>query len=384
MHQPKRIGKFSVFDIAKKDAQYFDEEKNRYILNRIVRESYEPSLKLFSKLSNDFKNNFKLSFSISGVLIEELLLHFPEIIQKIRDLINSKSLELIAETYYHSLSFIYSIEEFTFQVKKQKKLFREIFNFNPTIFRNTEFIYNNDLANLISKMGFKAVFVEGADKILKHRSPNYLYSSKNPRVLVFTKNYKLSDDIAFRFSEKSWRHYPLDADKYLSWIENSPGDIINLMMDFETFGEHHKIDSGIFKFLESFVTKAVKKGFNFILPSKAIKNLKPADIYDSIDIVTWADTERDLSAWLGNDLQKHATNELYSLKNKILKSNNHNLIDSFRLLQTSDHFYYMCTKWFADGDVHKYFNPYESPYEAYLSYMNVLEDLKIRLYSDSC
>lgn len=379
LHQPKRIRKFTIFDIGQGFDDYFDEERNRRILERIVYESYLPTLDIFLRASSYFHDRFRITLSISGVLIEALQSYFPAVIDKIRFLVSQKNVELIAETYFHSLSYVFNLKEFKDQVRQQKKLFRDLFDFESLTFRNTELLYNNDLALAVSRLGFKCIMVEGADKILQDRSPNYLYQATDGKTRLFVKNYRLSDDIAFRFSEKSWPEWPLTVDKYLYWLENTPGDLISLMMDFETFGEHHKKESGIFYFLERFIDEAISRGFEFVTPIGIFKKLKPYSTYDSHQIVTWADTERDLSAWLGNGLQRDATRELYGLYDKVLKTRKSNLIHTFRHLQTSDHFYYMCTKWFADGDVHKYFNPYGSPYEAYLNFMNVLEDLRLKL-----
>lgn len=379
LHQPKRLRRFTIFDIGQGIDDYFDEEKNFKILERIVKESYLPTLEIFTRASNYFKDRFKIALSISGILVENLQLYFPAVIDQIKFLVDHRNVELIAETYFHSLSYIFNLEEFNKQVKQQKKLFRDVFDFEPVSFRNTELLYNNDLALTVSSLGFKCIMAEGADKVLQGRSPNYLYQATDGRTRLFVKNYRLSDDIAFRFSERSWSEWPLTVDKYLYWLDNTEGDLISLMMDFETFGEHHKRESGIFNFLEKFINDAILNGFDFIIPKEIFKKLRPYSVYNSHQIVTWADTERDLSAWLGNSLQQDASRELYSLYRRVLKTRNENFIKTFRCLQISDHFYYMCTKWFADGDVHKYFNPYGSPYEAYLNFMNVLEDFKLKL-----
>jgi alpha-amylase len=291
--------------------------------------------------------------------------------------------EFLAETYYHSLSFLYSRDEFLEQVKKHSDTIESLFAQKPRVFRNTELIYNNDLATLIESTGkFDAIITEGADHILGHRSPNFLYRPKGcSKLKLLLKNYSLSDDIAFRFSNRNWSQWPLTAEKFARWISNinGAGNVVNLFMDYETFGEHQWKDTGIFDFMRHLPEKVLEHpDNNFKTPGELVQSYQSVDTIDVPHLISWADTERDLSAWLGNAMQYNAIHELYRLEKKIKQTSDEKLIADWRKLQTSDHFYYMCTKYFADGDVHKYFNPYDSPYDSYINFMNVLDNLSSR------
>jgi len=326
---------------------------------------------------------FKISYSFSGTVLEQLEKYSPETLNLFQQLADTKQVELLNETYYHSLAFIYSKTEFKQQVKLHKKKIKSLFNITPKIFRNTELIYNNELANYIESMGYKGILAEGADHILQWRSPNFLYKPKTTKnIKLLLKNYKLSDDIAFRFSNKGWKEWPLTVPKFGKWINavNGNGNCVNLFMDYETFGEHQWKDTGIFKFLDALPAELLKHpDNNFKTPSELVKEYDPVAELDIHNLISWADVERDLSAWLGNHMQKSAIEYIYQLEKGIKKSKNKELIEDWRKLQTSDHFYYMCTKWFNDGDVHKYFNPYDSPYDSFIAFMNIINDLKLRL-----
>lgn len=384
-HQPLRLKKFSVFDIGTAKP-YFDDEKNLAILKRVVEKSYLPTNRMLLKLIRQTRGKFMVSMSISGVLLEQLEKYFPEVLKSVNDLVATGCCELVSETYYHSLASIYSKEEFVRQVTMQNEIMLRLFNYKPTFLRNTELVYNNEIARLVKDMGFAGILAEGWDEILEWRSPNYPYKAKGSDLLLLVRNYRLSDDIGFRFTNRDWKEWPLTAEKYVDWvnlqnIKNSE-PILNLFMDYETFGEHHWEDSGIFNFLEAFCWQSLKNPRNsFTTPSKIAKDFAPAGVLDFWRLVSWADTERDLSAWTGNQMQQAALEKTYALEQEISDSRDPKLIDDWRKLQTSDHFYYMCTKWFADGDVHKYFNPYESPYESFIAFMNIYNDLAIRVKS---
>lgn len=379
VHQPMRIGKFTFFDIAS-GKSYFDEGQNRSYLERIVRKCYLPANRLILDKICDTNGAFKVNFSITGVLLEQLEAYFPNVIESFDELIASKCCELFGETYYHSLAFLISEQEFIEQVKLHKRKLKSVFNVKPKIFRNTEAVYSNHIAKVVSKLGFKAAITEGTEKVLGWRSPNYVYKAKDAPLKLLLRNYRLSDDIAFRFSEQSWSEHPLTADKYASWLASTPGECINIFLDYETFGEHQWPETGIFEFLRHLPDEVLKyEHLNFSLASEIIEKLEPKDELDVPMLISWADIDRDLSAWLENRMQKHAFEQIRMLEKDVKKAKDKRLLHEWRLLQTSDHFYYMCTKWFADGDVHKYFNPYETPYDAYINYMNVLADLKHRL-----
>ncbi len=386
VHQPRRIKKYPIFKIGK-DHNYFDDNSetklnNRKIFKKVSEKCYLPANKVMLDLLRKHKD-FKISYSLSGIFLEQAEEYYPEVLDSFRSLVNTGQVELLSETYYHSLAALYSQEEFESQVQMHKNIIKRLFNIEPRVFRNTELIYNNDIAKMAEDMGFSGILTEGVDDILGWRSPNFLYKPKGVKeIKLLLKNYKLSDDIAFRFSSRDWKEWPLTADKFASWISehNGNGEIINLFMDYETFGEHQWEDTGIFHFLYNLPDEIFKNKDNgFKTPSEVIATHKT---YDEVDIkrhISWADVERDLSAWRSNSMQQTALDGVYSIKEAVFKTKNEDLISDWRKLQTSDHFYYMCTKWFSDGDVHKYFNPYDSPYDAFISYMNVLKDLKTRI-----
>ncbi|MEM2115995.1 MAG: glycoside hydrolase family 57 protein [Candidatus Woesearchaeota archaeon] len=372
VHQPMRLRHYRIFDLG--NHNYFDEKKNDEIMHKVAKKCYYPMNNLLLDLIH--KYNIKVSFSITGVFLDQAERYEPKIIDSFEDLSKTKNVEFLNETYYHSLAWLKSKKEFFTQVKLHRKKIKELFKYSAKTFRNTELIYCNDLAKDVEKLEYyKNILAEGTEKILGFRSPNYRYKAKDCSLNLYLKNYRLSDDIAFRFSQKTWSEYPLTAEKYIHWIKNSPGEFVNLFMDYETFGEHQWADTGIFKFMEALPKIALKQNIGFSTISEIEKKHKVMDEIDVPYLISWADTERDLTAWLGNEIQRNAFDELYSIENLVLKTKNKEIIEDWRRLQTSDHFYYMCTKWFADGDVHKYFNPYESPYDAFINMMNILHDL---------
>lgn len=381
-HQPLRMKKYSIFEIGSGN-HYFDSGKNRAYLERIARKSYIPTNRMLLELIRNTRGKFKVSMSITGVLLEQLEAGFPDVLQSFQNLVKTGCCELISETYYHSLASIYSREEFAEQVERQKKKFRELFDFTPRFFRNTELVYNNEIAKMVEELGFEGILAEGADKVLGWRSPNFVYRAKDSNIRLLLRNYRLSDDISFRFSNRGWKEWPLTAEKFTDWVNqlNFGGNqTLNLFMDYETFGEHQWEDTGIFDFMKAFCWKAIENPSNrFVTPSELAETCEPAAELDFPDLTSWADTERDLSAWLGNKMQQSAIEKIYSLEKAVKESNDAEMMEDWRRLQTSDHFYYMCTKWFADGDVHKYFSPYESPYESFITFMNIFNDLQMRL-----
>ncbi|MBS3105397.1 glycoside hydrolase family 57 protein [Candidatus Woesearchaeota archaeon] len=381
VHQPIRLGKYSVFEIGHHN-NYFDDHKNEAIIRKVARKCYIPANNAVLELINKSDGRFKVAYSMTGIALEQLEKYTPEVIDSFRKLVDTGCVEILDETYHHTLSFLYSKEEFKEQVELHNRKIRQMFNYKPTVFRNTELVYNNELASFVEKMGYKGILAEGADHILQWRSPNFVYRPKGlSKIKLLLKNYRLSDDIAFRFSEKRWEEFPLTAPKFARWISkvNGNGNVVNLFMDYETFGEHQWEDKGIFEFLRHLPWEIFKHRDNdFVTPSEAIKRHDAVAELDFHHYVSWADIERDLSAWLGNKMQQEAIREIYLLETAVKLSRNPALIDEWRKLQTSDHFYYMCTKWFNDGDVHKYFNPYDSPYEAFIAYMNILNDFRIK------
>lgn len=380
VHQPLRLRHYTVFD---KSGHYFDDHKNAAVCRKVTNKCYLPANRLILNLIRKYEGRFKVAYSITGVLLEQLEQYSPEVLSTFHALAQTGCVEFLAETYYHSLSFLYSRDEFLEQINKHCDTMENLFGQRPRVFRNTELIYNNDLAKLIESTGrFDAILCEGADHILGFRSPNYVYQPKGCKHLrLLMKNYALSDDIAFRFSNRHWTEWPLTADKFSQWVNsvNGNGYVVNLFMDYETFGEHQWEDTGIFDFMRHLPEEILRHpDNNFMTPSEAGRTYQPVDQIDVPHLVSWADTERDLSAWLGNPMQSNAIHEVYRLEGPIRASNDEKLLADWRRLQTSDHFYYMCTKYFADGDVHKYFNPYDSPYDSYINFMNVLNHLNDR------
>lgn len=386
VHQPYRLKHYNIFNIGK-DRKYFDSHdhertSNKSVFNKVAEKCYLPTNKLLLELLERHPE-FRLSFSITGVFLEQAKEYNPKVLKSFQKLVDTGRVELINETYYHSLAALYSKDEFFEQVNMHKEALKKYFGYTPKVFRNTELIYNNQISEFAEEMGFSGVITEGADKILGWRSPNFIYHpAGTKKIKLLLKNYKLSDDIAFRFSNKGWEEHPLTVDKYTNWLNkiNGNGNLINLFMDYETFGEHQWEDTGIFNFLDALPAKFLEHSDNdFVTPSEAIDKYDALGDVDVPDYISWADLERDLSAWRSNDMQHDALYKIYELEKQIKKTKNKELIETWRKLQTSDHFYYMCTKWFSDGDVHKYFSPYDSPYEAFISFMNVLEDLKNRV-----
>lgn len=383
VHQPLRLRHYTVFD---KSDQYFDDYKNAFICRKIANKCYLPANRLILDIIRKCEGRFKVAYSLTGVLLEQLQRYVPEVISTFDALVETRCVEFLAETYYHSLSFLYSQNEFIEQISKHIETIQSLFGQKPKIFRNTELIYNNQLSALVESMGhFDAIITEGADHILGLRSPNFIYRPKDCKKLkLLLKNFSLSNDIAFRFSNRAWPEWPLTAEKFARWISNTNGNgnVVNLFMDYETFGEHHWADTGIFDFMRYLPEEILKYPDNdFKTPSEICQSHEAIDTIDVPHIISWTDTERDLSAWLGNAMQSNAIHELYRLEKKIKQTGDEKIIADWRRLQISDHFFYMCTKNLVDGDVHRYFNPYESPYDSYINFMNVLENLQHRCAS---
>ncbi len=384
VHQPYRLRRYSVFDTGQ---SYFDEYKNGEICRKIAHKCYLPANRLMLELIRKLEGRFKIAYCLTGVVLEQFEKYTPEVLESFVKLAETGCVEFLTETYYHSLAFIYSREEFAEQIKLHQHRIRGLFGGQANIFRNTELVYNNDLAHFIQQMGFEGVIAEGADHVLGYRSPNYVYRTPGDRPLkVLLKNYRLSDDIAFRFSNRSWPEWPLTAEKFARWITQLEGNAqtVNLFMDYETLGEHQWASTGIFDFLRYLPLEVLnRRGNDFLTPSEVTGRYPPAAEFDVPHMISWADTERDLSAWLGNAMQSNALHELYRLEGDIKAAGDAALLHDWRRLQSSDHFYYMCVKYYADGDVHKYFNPYDSPYDSYINFMNVLDNIRQRARGES-
>ena len=382
VHQPNRLRLYRFFDIGK-DSHYYDDFANRTILRRVAQKCYLPMNALLLELIEANKGAFKVAFSISGSVLEQFDRYAPEVIESFRKLAQTGNVEFLSETYYHSLASLASPIEFKNQVLKHKAAIEHYFGVTPKAFRNTELIYSDAIGEMVYDMGFKTMLTEGARHVLGWKSPNFIYTcAQAPSLKLLLKNSSLSDDIAFRFSDRGWSDWPLTGEKYLSWIKAAAqnDEIVNLFMDYETFGEHQKAASGIFDFMRALPEIVIKDGeFEFVTPTQAAKKHRPVGDLDVMDPISWADEERDVTAWLGNELQNDAFNKLNEQAEKLALLNDEALWSDFGHLQESDHFYYMCTKFFSDGAVHKYFNPYDTPYEAFINYMNVLSDFILRV-----
>ena len=380
VHQPWRLKVYRFFNIGK-DHNYLDDFTNRAIMQKVARQCYLPMNALLLKLIKENKGAFKCSFSITGSAVEQFRAYAPEVLDSFRALAETGCVEFLAETYSHSLAALSSKEDFVEQVKLHSKMIKDEFGKKPVAFRNTELIYSDAIGEMVSELGFKTILAEGAKHVMGWKSPNFIYTNSiDNRLRVLLRNYKLSDDIAFRFSNQGWDQYPLTADKFAQWISDENGEVINLFMDYETFGEHQKATTGIFDFVKA-LPKAILKQQDvcFATVSEAAKAYQPVGVLHCPHVMSWADEERDVTAWLGNELQNEAFSKLYALKDKVKALKNADFEYVWNFMQTSDHFYYMATKWLSDGDVHSYFNPYGSSYEAFINYMNVLSDFEIEV-----
>lgn len=404
VHQPYRLADLRYTDIGQNREQ-FDAELNRKIFRKVAEKCYLPANALMLELVQAYPD-FHIAYSLSGVFLDQCEEYGPDVLESFKALARTGKVEFLAETYHHSLSSLASYAEFCDQVTDQVRKIEKFFGQTPTVFRNTELIYCNEFAHVARLMGFKGMIAEGADHLLNGRSPNSLFvpprfrlpakvestirahrplEMRSESMHLLLKNYKLSDDMAFRFGNKGWECHPLSAHTFTDWIQAGGGQTANLFMDYETFGEHQWADTGIFEFLRALPKVWQERGIKALTPSQTIDRYAGThahDTYDAHNHVSWADTERDLSAWLGNHMQRSALAALFALEDAVKESGNDELLATWRRLQTSDHLYYMCTKYWSDGDVHKYFSPYDSPYEAYRRFSHALEDLRLRL-SDS-
>ncbi len=381
VHQPHRLRLYRFFDIGK-NSFYYDDFSNKTILRRVAERCYLPANRLMAELIEKHKGAFKITYSITGSVIEQFEKFAPEVIESFKELAKTGCVEFLAETYSHSLASLISESEFREQIALHDNKIFDLFGVKPQVFRNTELIYSDKIGSIVAEMGYSAILTEGARHVLGWKSPNYLYTNAiKPRLKLLLKNFNLSDDIAFRFSNQSWSNWPLTAEKYAVWLAQAleKDDIVNLFMDYETFGEHQNASTGIFDFMRHLPAEVMRyKKIKFNTPQEiCIKHQPVAPLHVPFPI-SWADEERDTSAWIGNELQNEAFDKLYSAGERVKATGDKDLLTDFRRLQESDHFYYMCTKFFSDGAVHKYFNPYDTPYEAFINYMNVLSDFLLR------
>jgi alpha-amylase len=382
VHQPFRLKRYRFFDLGH-DHYYYDDYSNESIMRKVADNCYIPANKIILDLIHKHKGKFKVAYSLSGPAINQFRLYAPEVLDSFRSLAATGMVEFLAETSSHSLASLKSRSEFEQQVTSHMAMLKEFLGIEATSFRNTELIYSDEIGSWIADMGFKSILTEGAKHILGWKSPNFVYcNSINPRLKVLLRNFVLSDDIAFRFSNRNWNEWPLTAEKYAAWVNKlaPAAEVLNIFLDYETFGEHNWKDSGIFDFLNHMPSAILKKTpFKFMTPTEVADTLQPVSAINIHSPISWADEERDITAWHGNELQVAALDKLYSLARKVNKCDDQKIKKDWAYLQSSDHFYYMATKFFSDGAVHAYFNPYETPYDAFMNFMNVLSDFEIRL-----
>src|SRR4030043_1756265 len=384
VHQPMRLNRFTVFNIGAnhdRSSDYFNHKLNQEIFEKVAKKCYLPTNNILLDLIKKYDGKFRVSFSLTGTFIDYCERYMPSVLDSFKALFATGAVDLIEETYFHSLSSLYDdLDEFEKQVHMHRQTIKRIFNYEPQVFRNTETIYDNRIARKIAELGYKGIITEGADKILGWRSPNFVYKPVNVNIKVLMRNYKLSDDVGFRFSSRNWPEFPLTADKYANWMSNSYGDVINLFMDYETFGEHQWIETGIFEFLKHLPGEVLKHdSLDFATVSEAVERYNTVGDIDAPWVISWADEDRNVSTWLGNNMQIACFNELKDIGRKLKRRGDRDLLYIWRLLQTSDHLYYISTKGFEDGTVHAYFSPYEIPYDGFINYMNILQDLKQRI-----
>lgn len=384
VHQPHRLRPFSFFDIGSEKTQsYFDDDENRRIVERVAEKCYVPATQILKRACEEQDGRFRCAFSISGTALDQFERWSPQTLQAFQDLAATGCVEFLAETSHHSLAGVQDEAEFRSQVRDHSRRIETLFGTRPTCFRNTELITSNRIAQMAEDMGFTSILAEGADRILDGRSPHQLYRPEGSDAIVaLLRSYRLSDDIAFRFSDRAWSEWPLSIERFTEWLTSLPSQdaVVGLFMDFETFGEHQWADTGILDFLGQLPAAALaSERFVFQTPSQVAAERNPVDNLDIPSPVSWADAERDLTAWLDNSMQRSAHQALYDLLEAAKRSAQPQILETWRQLSTSDHFYYMCTKFFSDGDVHKYFSPFASPHDAYITWMNVLGDFRRRL-----
>lgn len=379
LHQPLRIRPFSVFEIGT-HTPYFDQAENRRILEAVSRNSYLPFLAILEKLAQDEETGFKAAFSLSGMIIEQLEAWQPDVIEGFKGLAKAEAAEFLAETYYHSLAFEFSRAEFQRQIDMQAEKIHDLFGQSPGVFRNTELLFHNPMAFFLKQAGYKGQIVEGAAQLMQGKSSNQLYHAMHmPDYPLITRNFSLSDDLAFRFSDKDWELFPLSAESFADLIDQQDGKHICIALDFESFGEHQSADTGIFDFFAALPKELKARGHEFVFPSELIETETPRAPLDAYRPVSWADQEKDDSAWMGNSRQREALRKVYELEGIVKESQDQGLLQTWSYLQCSDHFYYMADKSGSDQEVHQHFNPFESEEKAYMHFMNLIADFQISL-----
>ena len=375
IHQPFRLKRYRFFDIGN-DHYYYDDFQNEEIFRRIAERCYLPANKTLLEMIKSSNGKFKAAFSFSGLALEQMEMYSPEVIDSFKELVATGCVEILAETYSHTLASIGDEDEFAEQVKAHTRKIQTLFNITPKVFRNTELIYSDEIAEMVSNLGFKGMLTEGAKHILGWKTPNYVYNScVNNSLALLLKNDTFSEHISMQFNNYSWSEYPLTADKYMSWIASTPDSeqIINLFMNYEVLGSLNTSATGIFEFFKALPQFAESKGLSFSTPSEVFNLLKPIDSISVTYPISWVDEEKDCSSWLGNVLQQEAFNKLRAISERVRLCKDRRLRQDWNYLQSSDHFYYMSTK---HGNS---FSPYDNPYDAFNNYMNILSDFIVRV-----
>jgi alpha-amylase len=379
VHQPYRLQPFDFFRIGE-NADYEDVAMNAQILDKVAENCYLPANRLFKRQIEQSGGRFRMTLSISGVTIDQMQRHRPDVLESFQELVATGGVELLAETYHHSLAFVHSEQEFDRQVALHRQKLEEVFGVRPRVFRNTELIYHDALAAKMENLGFDGILAEGVERNLKGQSPDFVYRAPaSRRIKTLLRNAVLSDDLGFRMADASWAEHPFTPEKFADWLAGSSGEVMNLFMDYETLGEHQAEATGIFDFWQALPDAVGKAGLQWVTPSEVIDRHPAAREYRSRVLSSWADRERDLSAWMGNTMQREAIAKIHGMEAEILAINDPELTETWARMLTSDHFYWMSTQSGSDGDIHSYFTPYPSPHDAYLYYMNALADLQIRV-----
>lgn len=379
VHQPFFLRRYRFFDIGN-DHYYYDDHNNEENIHRLTEKCYLPATQMLLDMIKDSNKEFHVAFSISGVTLELLEHYAPEVIDKFKELAATGCVEFLGETYAHSLVSLKGDDEFELQVKEHSEKIKSLFGQTPKVLRNTELIYSNGIGLRALQLGFQGIVTEGDKRFMGWHSPNYLYCcSSDPRLRILTRNSSLSNDITFRFSDWGWDQYPLTADKFVKWLASSPAEeqVTSVFMNLETIGDIQSGESGIFDFFRAIPKFAKEAGLNFMTPSEVITKMKPIDQLRFDNPISWGDAEKDVTAWLGNEIQREAFDKVSQLSEKVRMAQDRRLVQDWYRLQSSDHFYYMSTKHFYNGVAHK--SPFSSPYDAFINYMNILNDFRDRV-----
>lgn len=373
VHQPLRLRHYPFFEIGQ-NHYYYDDFLTEEGIQELIQKSYLPANRIIAEMIRSSNGKFKCAFSISGIALELFELYAPEVIDSFKELAKTGSVEFLAESYAHSLASVYDTDEFVEQVEIHARKIEALFGKKPTVLRNSELIYSDEIGEVVAKMGYKTMLIEEVKFVMGWKSPNHVYThSYHPKLKLLVRNNKLSDDISFRFSDGSWSDYPLTADKYISWIASFPHseDIVNIWLGYESLGVIQRAENGIFDFLKSLPYHALEQGVGFILPSEAVKKIEPVDSLSSLYPISWSGS-KDLSPWNGNDLQQEALQKLYAVSERVNMCKDKPLLRDWLMIQASDHFRYM-----SHSDA--WLSPYSSPYEAFTNYMNILADFLDRV-----